>query len=340
MKIPEQIGFTRVGSTIQNEKKLRRDLVQRGLPFGVSFLDAAFRTILPHDLVLVGARTGAGKTELLTTIARTNALKGTKVAFFALEAEENEIERRMKYSLLIRAYKQYNPNDVTQFNFRDWFYGDYDAILASYEDKITQELSTLDNLMIFYRKSEFSVDDFEKKVMAIKDEVQLIVVDHIHIFDLFGVNENRELSNVIKRIKDLVQLTGKPVVLAGHLRKSANKQFAPIIGDESEFMGSSDLSKIVTKAIMLSSDPHAEGPDPNVSATLVRAVKFRMFGSVTRYLGQCFFNTDTNEYLSDYHVVQLEPDERSYKYLEGDKIPSWLVRRKPNLKSAMYPGAK
>ena len=41
--------------------------------FGVEYLDRLFGQLMPNDIVLVGAKTGMGKTELLTAIAAANA---------------------------------------------------------------------------------------------------------------------------------------------------------------------------------------------------------------------------------------------------------------------------
>jgi replicative DNA helicase len=55
--------------------------------FGVTYLDAALKGICPNDLILIGATSGAGKTELCAQIARINAKLGKRVNYIALEAE-------------------------------------------------------------------------------------------------------------------------------------------------------------------------------------------------------------------------------------------------------------
>jgi replicative DNA helicase len=83
------------------EERLQR--TQQGascLTFGVQFLDEAVGGIYSNDLVLYGAKTGIGKTQLATITAMANAANGKRVHFFALEAEQHEIERRIKYQIL------------------------------------------------------------------------------------------------------------------------------------------------------------------------------------------------------------------------------------------------
>jgi hypothetical protein len=324
LTLAERLGFNSVGKSVESEILQRKLLVEGALPFGIKFLDKSLRGILAHDLVLIGAKPGIGKTETLTTIAKTNVLLGKRVAFFALEAEPQEIERRIKFQRVTSLYNQMNflTAHHQSFNYRDWFYGDYDEILKPYEDMVHEDMKAFENLYVYYRKKEFSVKDFEREVMAIKDDVDLIIADHIHYFDLFTDNENRELADVIKKIKDLVQITGKPVVLAGHLRKSQRNE-RRIIPDLEDFHGSSDLPKIITKGIILAQDQYPT-KQMNFSATLMRVVKSRLFGSATKYVGLCYFDTNTNEYINKFGIVRLTTDETDYEVIDEKEWPEWL----------------
>ena len=94
-------NFVSAAERVTNERPERAELVGRQLSYGIQFLDDILRGILPHDLILLGASTGAGKTEAAKQIAMHNALLGKRVHYFALEAEPKEIERRVKYALLV-----------------------------------------------------------------------------------------------------------------------------------------------------------------------------------------------------------------------------------------------
>ena len=71
------------------------------LKFGVSFVDDSLLGILPDDLILVGAPSGVGKTQFCVNLALANVSVGKRVHFFALEAGKYEIERRLKWQILV-----------------------------------------------------------------------------------------------------------------------------------------------------------------------------------------------------------------------------------------------
>jgi replicative DNA helicase len=94
------LGFEKSSTRLDGERSERRRLGARALPYHHAFLDDYLRCIMPNDLILLGAETGAGKTELARHIGAANARNGKRVYYFALEAEDKEIERRTKYAEL------------------------------------------------------------------------------------------------------------------------------------------------------------------------------------------------------------------------------------------------
>ncbi len=104
---------------------------QSMIPFGVQYLDRALSGIFPNDLIIVGAATGAGKSELATTIAIHNAELGNRVAFFALEAHHGEIELRTKFKLYARQMRERNMLPPS-FGYEDFILGRYTAELQPF----------------------------------------------------------------------------------------------------------------------------------------------------------------------------------------------------------------
>src|SRR5690348_4241502 len=99
--------FDNFGGRIKGERVERLEMAKRRLSFGVKFLDDALGGIAQKDIVLLGAKTGIGKTTMASIIAESNAEKGRHVHYFALEAEDREIERRIKFRILSRlAYQR------------------------------------------------------------------------------------------------------------------------------------------------------------------------------------------------------------------------------------------
>ena len=62
-------GFQSLGERLLGERQERMDQRPHMLSFGVHFLDCSLKGILPTDLIILGAKTGHGKTALATLIA-------------------------------------------------------------------------------------------------------------------------------------------------------------------------------------------------------------------------------------------------------------------------------
>ncbi len=72
--------------------------------YGVSLLDSALFRIAKNELVVIGADSGSGKSELGLSIARYNAKNGKTVAVFYLEGGHQEAIARMKWRDISDAY--------------------------------------------------------------------------------------------------------------------------------------------------------------------------------------------------------------------------------------------
>jgi replicative DNA helicase len=310
---------------ISEERSLRVKHASQCLSFGVPFLNEALGGIYSNDLILYGAKTGIGKTQLATITAMENASAGKRVHFFALEAEPNEIERRIKYQILAESFFKYLRKDFpsVHLNFLDWFYGNFDAVLGKVEDEIDTLMKELyPNLWTFYRSGDYTVQDFEKQVLGIQDQTDLIILDHLHYFDFDDENENRAMKSAMKKIRDLALLIGKPVILIAHMRKS-DRRLRQIVPGVDEFHGSSDITKIATKVITLAPCVQ-EGGQKNRWPTYVRVAKCRVDGSRTKHVGLLGFNADTNRYERNYYLGKLSPSEDEFNGITSfAEIPYW-----------------
>jgi hypothetical protein len=310
---------------ILEERIQRLKIGQDYLPFGVTFLDQALGGIYANDLILYVAKTGIGKTQLAVITAIAAAALGKRVHFFALEAEPNEIERRIKYQMLADNFFKFLRKDFpdVHLNYMDWYYGKLDAPLGKVEDEIQDLVKDLyPGLWTYYREGEFTIQDFERKFMAIQDQTDLVIVDHLHYFDHEDENENRAMKTIVKRIRDLAILSGKPVVLVAHMRKSdrKNKQIVP--GCD-EVHGSSDITKIATKVVTIApaDEKQAHG---NRWPTYIRVAKCRVDGSRTKFTGLVGFNADTNGYQSSYYLGRLSPSEDEFLPIyKFNELPYW-----------------
>lgn len=286
---------------------------------GVKVLDDVFGGILSSDILLVGAKTGAGKTALAAQIGLNNALKGKSVYMFALEAEKDEIQTRVLYEMAVAKAKSYNPR--SRYNYKHFRLGRYPE-LKTYMEDASKEVDDFKNFHIFYRDKEFGIKEFVKETMAIKDKASLIIVDHIHYFDLNGDNENKELSDAIKQIRDISLIMDKPIILLAHLRKSSNVAFK-LVPDIDDFMGSSDLSKVATKALIIA--PKRSLGDS--VETLFYFPKFRGFSAPSKYLFSCHYDIYQNQYANTYTVYNFKYNNINFNFPENivdNEELSWL----------------
>src|SRR4051812_7956577 len=97
----EQEDFKVTGEAELKDRKYEAGLTAE---FGITYLDDALNGIRRSDLVIIAARTGAGKTELAATLALKNCLSGSKAILIALEAERFEVLRRLKYQMVASVF--------------------------------------------------------------------------------------------------------------------------------------------------------------------------------------------------------------------------------------------
>lgn len=304
------LGFKKSSDRLENEKSSRADLVKNMMSFGNAYLDRALSGILQNDLIIVGAPTGSGKTDFVTSVARHNALQGKRVYFFALEAYPEEIERRVKYQAISERY--YADKNTSPISFQDWLVGEVD--LARYESNIS--FSELDNLFTYYGDSEFKMKHLIAAYNALADKADLIILDHLHYIDFDEESSLAEMKLLLKSIKKMADITRIPCIAVSHLRKrdSNAKKDIPELDD---FHGSSDITKIATKTIILQS----AGVDAaGLCLTHIHAAKNRIGGDRTKYAATLKFNPHTNKYLDH---AQVRP-VRDGKIHDEISRPYWM----------------
>lgn len=316
--------FQTASERLTGERPRRLDEAQGGLSFGVHFLNMALGSIARRDLILIGAKTGLGKTELCSLIAIANANRGKHVHYFALEAEKDEIERRAKFKLLC----QMVGGAVHRMNFLDWMDGKLEDICEQHDAFAERKLCELygNRLHTLYRTGDFTVSDLEKQILAIQDETDLIIVDHLHYLDSEDDNENRGYRAIVKRIRDVALSIAKPVIVVAHVRKS-NPRYAPLVPTLEDFMGTSDIPKIATKAIMLA--PAYDQPNEHswLWNTYIAIHKCRRDGQRTRYVGLVEFNARIGAYERSFQLGKLINNGEEWKPIDGREVPAWATEK-------------
>lgn len=300
----------------------------QGLTYGLGFLDDATGGIAPRDLIVIGAKTGVGKTELVKQIAFVNAKAGKRVTLFALEAEDHEIERRIMYQYMaIWFHQNHSQVPFGKINYADWRLGhlpELDVYRKQAGAKVNVELATL---ATYYRNSgNFGIQEMEQAISRAAETSDLIILDHLHYVDTDGDNENAEMKAVIKKLRDLALVLHKPIIVVAHLRKTFGGKGHSLVPGLEDFHGSSDVIKIATTAIILAPafETKLSVNEADVMRswpTYMRLGKLRLDGSRTRYTGVAFFDPHINGYLDQYALGKLTKHETCWE--PATPLPAW-----------------
>lgn len=321
-----EITFPGPRSMVSNLMDLdrRKEFLSKNLmSFGISALDDMAGPITNDDLILVSARTGIGKTELVTNIAKENSLLGKSVAVFSLESFKNEIEARIQYKEYVRLfYNDVNREKNFYPNYRQWMVNEPSQLenyMKYYTDTLEQ-MQKYKTLSTRYRTDEFTVEDFIKEAVSIHNETDLYIIDHFHFFDFDSQNENSAMKDAIKKLRDASEMVGKPIILVAHLRKT-DRRFKSHMPDVDDIHGSSDIIKIATKSIMIASAPN-NNLDQSLTQSYIRVAKNRFDGSVCRYVALIDYSFIHNSYRNKYILGELDYDG-DFTATPIGSIPRW-----------------
>lgn len=328
-------NFTSFSSSEENSKKLKAQRIKNGekvIFLGIPFLDAAFRGVTRTDVVLLGAGSGAGKSEVVFHIAFYNASIGKKVLVLSLEAEDLEVEQRQMYKIFARKYfdDAFKVQDV-YMNYTDFYFGRLEHIYEKYEKETLAEFEKFKTNYTRYTRKSYTLSDFALDVENASD-ADLIILDHLHYIDLNNDNENKAFKEALMKIRNTVLKHEIPVILVSQLRKdsASSSPYTSVMPDISDFHGSSDIFKIATKGIMFASGVGVVDSSDTAyrRPTLVKAVKNRIDGSVKIYTGCMAYNFKTNSYEDDFLVGSLvwEKDPLTNQRVEKFKIETDLPR--------------
>lgn len=318
--------FRRASESILGERAYRQGLRDKLMRFGVDSIDDAMLGILPEDLILVGAPSGVGKTQLCCNIALANIGDGKKVHYIALEAAEFEIEQRLKYPLIMeRYYSDPHRPRIEGLTFSGWMTGLYDDQLDVYESDAQNYFEkAYRDLFIFSKGDRFGISQLIESISYASSETDLIIVDHVHYFDFDDENENRAMKAIAKAARDLVLIHQKPIILVAHLRKK-DRGNDSLVADMDEFHGSSDLYKIASRVITFAPGSMTESGHYE---TFFRLPKNRLDGGVTRFCFRELFDPKTGGYKDATYKIGWANQSKSAGFGELDRshYPDWAKR--------------
>ncbi len=322
------------------EDEARLDINKADLcTYGVNVLDDPLLAIARNELVVIGADTGMGKSELILHIARHNAKNGKRVALFYLEGGHLEAMQRMKWRDICEIYyREKQDGDYLEMDYRKWMFNELDkqrlTVLSSQVYKEYQE-KYKDNLFLFPIKTDFTLDNFisglldfhtlepDKRnpfITGSNFAIDLVIIDHLQYFSLDkDDNEITEITKILRTVKDLVDKSNFPIILVSHLRKKGKDRGLPGVDD---FYGSSNIPKIATTAITIAPDTKNDSLSNNIFPTYFRIVKSRI-GLRPNYAMLCNFDLNKRNYEDKYKIVKLDGLGNILPELNYNQLPKW-----------------
>ena len=194
--------------------------------FGVSYLDDKLRGILQGDLILIGSRSGAGKSTIGNQIALSNRDAGNKVSLFSLENFEGDcfIEKAYyKYMELTRDYS---------INLRDFASGDFQRDLFKIKQAEDYAIECFKNINIINRKRNYDIEELKNDIIKEVEEndSKLIIIDHLDYVNKYGnESDNEHMMQLMRTIRNVQDSFKVAIVAISHLRKAYNSKELAVI---------------------------------------------------------------------------------------------------------------
>lgn len=330
------------------ERKQRESLDSSKLcTYGLSCLDDSLKFIMPNDLVVIGADSGYGKSELAIKIAINNVKNGKKVALYFLEGGEHEAMSRIKWRLIC---DEFFSTDEYKYRRIDLDYVSWKTntnpkmqYLKEIEDKVLSRLLTEWKDRFWFYEIENGIDinnlvsslyEFHSLEKAIKEtpfskgsglDLDLIVIDHLQYFELTNEgSEIQETTRILKEVNKITTIFNTPVILVSHLRKKNKDRGLP---DQEDFYGTSNTAKIASVAITIASDTSSHEFSKNIFPTYFRIVKSRI-GIRSNYCMKINFDMNTRNYSKEYNLYAVNRDGLiSKEPILADNLPKWAIKK-------------
>lgn len=305
--------------------------------YGIKPLDDALVCMARNELVVIGADSGIGKSEMCLTITRTNIKNGKRVALFYLEGGYFEAIQRMKWNDICDEYYKNYTQFLIDMNYKKWALNQLkDKTLLEIESKVWEmyKKDYNNNLLFYSAKGGLDLDKFLSALLDLhklipneagigletKLDIDLIIIDHLQYFSLMKAeSEIFEITEILKTVKNITEHFNVPVLLVSHLRKKTRDRGLP--GQE-DFYGSSNIPKISSTAITIANDTQKDNLGAGVYPTYIRVVKSRI-GVKPNYAFLVDFNLHKRMYEDSYTICRLDNFGNILPDIEKKEQPTW-----------------
>lgn len=266
---------------IQERRKININNICR---YWTKILDDYLWWILDSELVIIAAETWVWKTDFWLSCAIANALRWKKILFLLLEWDLSELSARyMQKSInqTLPIWETLRTKDY-RFNLVD---------ICEIEDKVFDELDERikKNIFLFNKKVIPDIQIVKKLIEKYKDDVDMIIIDHLHYIDLGNIEqENLAIWKIMRSLKTLTDIIHKPILMMSHFRKRPPTRSKKKDLEIDDLYWSSNVSKEATSILFLENKELCENGfwdefkllknnnENNYSLTQIRLVKSRI----------------------------------------------------------------
>ncbi len=271
--------------------------------FGIKYLDDKLEGILKGDLILLGARSGAGKSTIAELIATYNGQNGVKVTLISLEnfAGDNKLTKMYyKYKELTQQY---------YLTLRQFACGNFNIDKSALQKAENYADSIFENVHIINRQNGYTIENLCDDIIGAvcKEDSKLVIIDHIDYLDktVSSQSELEHITKVIRTIREAQYTFKVPVVAISHLRKPAFCKEEIKIPGMDEFIGSSNKVKEATCVIMLAPDDETNTTQLGTLKSTWCCIRKLRMGGVDNTAAKIYFDTVTGRYKDDYTLYRV-----------------------------------
>jgi replicative DNA helicase len=185
-----------------------------GLRTHIDGLDEVTTGLKPHELIIIAARPGLGKTTFALNIASNVAIKEKKiVAIFSLEMSRMELLIKM-----ICSEARINSNSLKT-----------GAIHPSDQKKLLDSIIKVTSAPIWIDDAgALSIWEFKSRVrqLLITTPLSLIVVDYLQLMNDPGVKEGRqqEVASISRNLKQMAKEANCPIIALSQMSRAVEQR--------------------------------------------------------------------------------------------------------------------
>ena len=197
-----------------------------GVTTGFYKLDKITSGLHPHELIIIAARPGMGKTAFALNLATNMAKGGNTVALFNMEMSAEQLVMRMLASV-----GQIEGNKLKNGNLKndDW-------------KRVNEAISILaDTKMYIDDTAGMTISEIRAKcrrLASMKDGLDVIIIDYLQLIqgsDRYKGNRVQEVTEISRSLKTLAMELKVPVIALSQLSRSVEgkgrKDNRPILSD-------------------------------------------------------------------------------------------------------------